>query len=84
MAARRGRRGFRAAGAGSCWRGLSRLQSFVDLQASEFAATQVVPTAGHPGAAGERTGERTSGWVPAAWGRAKLGARQRLVPKGGP
>jgi ADP-ribosylglycohydrolase len=26
----------------------SRLQSFVDLQASEFAATQVVPTAEHP------------------------------------
>jgi hypothetical protein len=25
----------------------SRLQSFVDLQASEFAATQVVPTAEH-------------------------------------
>ena len=27
---------------------ISRLQSFVDLQASEFAATQVVPTAEHP------------------------------------
>ena len=27
---------------------LSRLQSFDNLQASEFAATQVVPTAGHP------------------------------------
>ena len=27
---------------------ISRLQSFVNLQASEFAATQVVPTAGHP------------------------------------
>jgi len=27
--------------------GLTRLQSFVDLQASEFAATQIVPTAGH-------------------------------------
>src|SRR6516162_1953677 len=27
---------------------ISRLQSFVDLQASEFAATQVVPTAENP------------------------------------
>src|SRR6516162_11383273 len=28
--------------------GISRLQSFVNLQASEFAATQVVPTAENP------------------------------------
>src|SRR5438105_8046107 len=28
--------------------GISRLQSFDDLQTSDFAATQVVPTAGHP------------------------------------